>query len=82
MVVLAPLSAAAFGRISEQASMTVDMGKFSVLATLHQPIPSARSLRAFSRPETVAWSLKGPAAEGASILEFNAPDVRLFNRPF
>jgi hypothetical protein len=45
----APLSAAGFGGISEQASIAVDMGKFSVLATFLQLIPCARSLRASSR---------------------------------
>jgi hypothetical protein len=40
------------GGFSEQASMTVDMGKFSVLATFRQLIPSTRSLRASSRRKT------------------------------
>jgi hypothetical protein len=40
------------GGFSEQASMTVDMGKFSVLATFRQLIPCFRSVMASSRRKT------------------------------
>ena len=50
--VCAVIAAAPLGGFSEQASMTVDMGKFSVLATFRQLIPCFRSVMASSRRKT------------------------------
>jgi hypothetical protein len=44
--------AGGFSEQGRQASMTVDMGRFSVSATFRQLIPSARSLTASSRRKT------------------------------